>query len=186
MTVPAATIVTLDHAETEAPGLTRQVAAAKVRAGGATAARRRHPALCAAAENLSAERARHLPPHQMGAAARHPRRLLCAAVRALGPRPERADAGGADRSVHRPLLFLLHRDLAAGGLLHHRPADPGVDRPVPDERGRRPGVVRLSLPADGVDRSVLRHRALGRRRPARAHAARRPQMDGAELTRARR
>ena len=48
---------------------------------------------------------------------------------------------------------------------------------VPDERGRRPHLVRLSLPADGVDRPVLRHRALRRRRPPRAHAARRPQVD---------
>ena len=39
----------------------------------------------------------------------------------------------------RPLLFLLHRDLAAGSLLPHRPADPGRDGAVPDERGRRAG-----------------------------------------------
>ena len=56
---------------------------------------------------------------------------------------------------------------------------------VPDERRRRPHLVRLSLPADGVDRSVLRHRALRRRRPARAHAARCPQMDGRAPGRAR-
>ena len=35
--------------------------------------------------------------------------------------------------------------------------------------GRRPHLVRLSLPANRVDRSVLRGRALGRRRPPRAH-----------------
>ena len=59
-----------------------------------------------------------------------------------------------------PLLFLLHRDLAAGGLLPHRPADHRRDGAVPDERGRRPRLVRLSLPADGVDRPVPDHRAL--------------------------
>ena len=61
------------------------------------------------------------------------------------------------------LLFLLHRDLAAGSLLPHRPSDPRGDGAVPDERGRRPGLVRLSLPADGVDRSVPGDRALGPR-----------------------
>ena len=50
---------------------------------------------------------------------------------------------------------------------------------------RRPGLVRLSLPADGVDRSVLRHRALRRRRPPRAHAARRRAVDRASASRAR-
>ena len=71
-----------------------------------------------------------------------------------------APAGRADRFSQPALLFLLHRDLAAGGLLPHRPADPRGDGAVPDERGRRPRLVRLSLPADGVDRSVPRHRAL--------------------------
>ena len=44
------------------------------------------------------------------------------------------------------------------------------DDAVPDERGRRPRLVRLSLPADGLDRSVLRGRALGRGRSPRAYA----------------
>ena len=35
---------------------------------------------------------------------------------------------------------------------------------------RRPHLVRLSLPADDLDRPVLRRRALGRGRPPRAHA----------------
>ena len=63
------------------------------------------------------------------------------------------------------LLLLLHRDLAAGNLLPHRPADHRGDGAVPDERARRPHLVRLSLPADGVDRSVPADRALVRRRP---------------------
>ena len=53
-----------------------------------------------------------------------------------------------------PLLLLLHRDLAAGILLPHRPADHRRAGAVPDERGRRPRLVRLSLPADGLDRPV--------------------------------
>ncbi len=47
------------------------------------------------------------------------------------------------------ILLLRHRDLAAGSLLHHRPADPRLLHPVPDERGGRAHLVRLSLPADG-------------------------------------
>ena len=147
--------------------------------------RRRQPALCAAAQDLSAERARHLPPHQVDRARRHARHLLRPAVRALGPRPERAGPGGADRFSQPALLFLLHRDLAAGSLLPHRPADPRGDDAVPDERGRRPRLVRLSLPADGVDRPVLGHRALRRGRPARAHAARRRTSGRSRLARAR-
>src|SRR4029453_2011307 len=40
---------------------------------------------------------------------------------------------------------------------------------------RRPHLVRLSLPADGLDRSVLCRRATDRRRPPRADAERRRQ-----------
>ena len=98
--------------------------------------------------------------------------------------PERARPGGADRFPQPPLLLLLHRDLAAGGLLPHRPADPRGDGAVPDERGRRPGLVRLSLPADGVDRPVPDHRALGRRRPPRAPAARPAAVDRSSGSRA--
>ena len=117
----------------------------------------------------------------MGGAGHHPRRLLPAAVRALGPRPQRAAPGGADRLPDPALLLLLHRDLAAGSLLPHRPAHPGGHGAVPDERGRRPHLVRLSLPADGVDRPVPRHRALRRRRPPRAHAARPQALVGGDL-----
>src|SRR5262249_9759504 len=51
------------------------------------------------------------------------------------------------------------------------------DGVVPDERRRRPSLVRISLPADGVDRSVPDYRALDRRRSPRAHAARAAAMD---------
>ncbi len=113
---------------------------------------RRRAALCRAQEDLSAACERHVSPHQMGGAHRHARHLLFAAVRALGSRPERAAPGGAGRLPGPALLLLLHRDLAAGGLLPHRPPDSRGDGAVPDERARGPGVVRLSLPADGVDR----------------------------------
>ncbi len=92
--------------------------------------------------------------------------------------PDAPEPGCAGRSGQQPLLFLLHRDLAAGGLLPHRPADHRRDDAVPDERRRRTHLVRLSLPADGLDRSVPDHRALGRRRSPRAHAARPAALDG--------
>ena len=58
------------------------------------------------------------------------------------------------------------------GLLIHR-----GDGAVPDERARRPGVVRLSVSADGVDRPVRHCRALDRGRPARTPAARPAAVD---------
>src|SRR5258707_8415792 len=98
----------------------------------------------------------------MGADGILPRRLLPAAIRAMESRPRRAGPGGADRSAEQPVLFLLHRALAAGSLLLHRPIDRGGADSVPDERGRRPDLVRLSLPANGLDRPVLCRRALDR------------------------
>ena len=59
---------------------------------------------------------------------------ITSAVRALGPRAERARPGRADRFSELALLLLLHRDLAAGDLLPHRPADHCGDDAVPDER----------------------------------------------------
>ena len=58
------------------------------------------------------------------------------------------------------VLLLLHRDLAAGSLLLHRPADSRLAGAVPVERAVRPRLVRLFLPADGVDRPVPTGRAL--------------------------
>ena len=43
---------------------------------------------------------------------------------------------------------------------------------------RRPRLVRLPLPADGMDRSLPRHRALDRGRPPRAHEERQPAAHG--------
>ena len=91
--------------------------------------------------------------------------------------PERAWPGGADRPVELALLLLLHRDLATGDLLPHRPADHCRDDAVSDERARGPHLVRLSVSADGVDRSVPGDRAPHRGRPARTHAARAGGMD---------
>src|SRR4029079_12302552 len=101
----------------------------------------------------------------MGAAAILPRRLLPAAVRAMESRLGCTGPGGAGRSAEQPLLFLLHRALAAGSLLFYRPVDRSCADAVPDERGGRPHLVRLSLPADGLDRSVLCGRAPDRGRP---------------------
>src|SRR6201984_12245 len=88
-----------------------------------------------------------------------PRRLLFPALRALEPRAWGARPGGADRFPESAVLFLLHRAVAAGGLLLHRPSDPRRRCPVPDELGRRPHLVRLSLSANGLDRPVLCGRA---------------------------
>ena len=113
----------------------------------------------------------------MDAADRRAGGLLPAAVRALGPRAGPAQPGGAARPAASPLLFLLHRAVAAGGLLLHRPADHRGDDAVPDERGRRPDLVRLSLSADHLDRPVLCGRALGRGRPPRPHPEGQARLD---------
>src|SRR5436309_2212637 len=94
----------------------------------------------------------------MGADGVLPRCILPAAVRALEPRAGRARSGGAGRSPQQSLLFLLDRAVAAGGLLLYRAADPRRPDAVPDERARRPDLVRLPLPANRVDRPVLRRR----------------------------
>src|SRR4051794_31404266 len=92
-----------------------------------------------------------------------PRRLLLPAVSALEPRPWRSQPGGADRPSQQPVLFLLHRAVAAGGLLLHRPVDPRRHHAVPAELAGWTHLVRISLPANGVDGLVLRGRAPDRR-----------------------
>ena len=76
--------------------------------------------------------------HQMGDAGRHARRSTTSC-------PSCAGIAGRTRPTRRcwsisptALLLLLHRDLAAGGLLHHRPADHRRAGAVPDERRRGP------------------------------------------------
>ena len=91
------------------------------------------------------------------------------AVAALGPRPGRARPGGAGRSGQPALLLLLHRDLAAGNLLPDRPADHGARSALfLVTSAVRPRLVRLCLPADGVDRPVHAGRAPDRGRPQRS------------------
>ena len=85
--------------------------------------------------------------------------------------PDAARPGGAGRPGQPALLLLLHRDLAARVLLRRRPADHGGARPVPLHLGAGPGLVRLRLPADGLDRPLHPHRALGRGRPQRPRPA---------------
>src|SRR4029078_1506368 len=128
-------------------------------------------------QDLPAACSRLLPAHQMGGAVRYARHLLSYAVHPLGRGAEGPRTGGADRPAEPALLFLLHRDLAAGDLLPHRPVDHRGDDAVPDERARWKTLVRLSLPADGLDRSVPDDRTRVRGRPARASAARPRQMD---------
>ena len=115
-----------------------------------------------------------------------PRPLLFPALRSLGPWTQRAAPGGAGRFRPFALLLLLHRAVAAGGLLFHRPVDPRLAGAVPLQRVVRPRMVRLFLPADGVDRPLLHCRALGRRRPPRPHQARRRAMDRRQDPQARR
>src|SRR4051812_7532637 len=100
----------------------------------------------------------------MGDAIRNIGRLLWPAVPALGPRHLRAAPSCAGRPAEQPVLFLLYRAVASGGLLPHRPVDPRCARIVLDECGRGPHLVWLSLPTDGVDRSFPNHRTLGRGR----------------------
>src|ERR1043166_699977 len=88
-----------------------------------------------------------------------PRRLLPAAVRALESRTGSTRPGGAGRPSQQPLLFLLHRVVAAGGLLLYRAPDPRRADAVSDECAGRPHLVRLSLSANRLDRPVLRRRA---------------------------
>ena len=140
----------------------------------ADAAGRRHPALCAAPENLSAERARHVPHASNGRcwSSRSASIICCRSCAGTAARTRPSQAVLIDLPDRRFYFFFIEiwpqevyyltglLILAAIGLF------------LMNAR-RRPRLVRLSLPADGVDRSVLRHRALGRRRPPRAHAARR-------------
>ena len=105
----------------------------------------------------------------MAADARH---LLRAALAALASRPRPARPGRAARHGAQPLLLFLPRDLAAGVLLRHRPAGAGGPGAVPRHVRRGARVVRLHLPADGVDRSHGAGRAVLAGRPQRPHAAR--------------
>ena len=124
-------------------------------------------------------RSKPLQEDQMDPPIHYARHLLLLAIRPLEPRSERAKPSGAGRSHAPQILFLLHRNLAPRGLIPHRSVDPrGVDL-VLDERPRGTHLVRLSLPADGLDRSLPLDGAPFRRRPARAHDERRRTVDGA-------
>ena len=130
-----------------------------------TAALRRPP------EDLSQARARPLPHRQVAGDGGHARHLLRAALAALGSRARPARPGRPARHGQQPLLLFLPRDLAAGVLLHHRPAGAGGAGAVPRHVRRRPRLVRLHLSADGLDRSHGRGRALLAGRPQRPHRA---------------
>src|SRR5260370_19996986 len=88
-----------------------------------------------------------------------PRRLLPAAVRAVESRSRRAGPGSAGLSAEQPVLFLLHRAVAAGSLLLYRVVDRCRHHAIPDELDWRPHLVRISVPPDRVDGPVLCGRA---------------------------
>ena len=130
--------------------------------------------------------ARPLPPLQVGDGDRPPRHLLHFALAALDQARRRAGPGHPHRHGQPPLLFLLHRDLAAGILLHRGPAHHGRRRPVPRHLPLRPRLVRLCLPADGVDRPLHLGREQGGGRPQRPHQARRRALERLQAHQARR
>ena len=84
--------------------------------------RGRGAALRGAQEDLSAACIRPVPPHQMGGAGRQPRRLLLPALVRWDRGPNAPDQAVLIDIAGAALLFLLDRDLAAGGLLPHRPS----------------------------------------------------------------
>ena len=103
-----------------------------------------------------------------------PGRLLPAALAALESRPGPAGPGGAARYLRSERFYFFNLEFwpqdiyYLTGLLIL-----GAVGAVPGHQPVRPGVVRLHLPADGVDRPVHVGRARDRRRPQRTHAARR-------------
>ena len=113
-----------------------------------------------------------VPQHQMGGHDRDARHLLRPAVDQAGPRPGPARSGLPARFRPSAALFLLARNLGAGILLRHRHSGALGARAVPRHRARGPGLVRLRLPADGLDRPHDPGRALLAGRPQRAHQAR--------------
>src|SRR3954468_24896950 len=94
------------------------------------------------------------PAYQMGGTDTVPRGLLYRAVAALGSGTGTAGSGAADRSMEAAGGFFRDRDLAAGSLLYHRPADNRCDRSVFCHQPVWPIVVRFRLSADRVDGSV--------------------------------
>src|SRR5215208_6044843 len=122
----------------------------------------------------------------MGDPGRHTGDLLPVALRPLDARPARAVPGRAGRPRARAVLLLFHRAVAPGGVLHHGPADPRRLHAVPDERDRGPDLVRLSLPADRLDRPLPGRGAAGRGRPAGPPEARCGALVGDEALQARR
>ena len=126
-----------------------------------------------------------LPHRQMDRDGGHARHLLPRAVDSLGSGALSPRSGGAHRFPVAALLLLLPRNLAAGILLHHRPARARRAGAVSGHLDRRTGVVRLHLSADGVDRSDDRGRALLAGRPQPAAQARQGTVVGRDACRAR-
>ena len=110
-------------------------------------------------------------------AARH---LLRAAVDPLGRTP-----GRAVRPARAQVPHLRPDALAAGFLFPDLAADHRGAVAVLLHRARRPAVLRLRVPADGVDRDLPVDRALGRRQPHAADEAREGAVERARRSCAR-
>ena len=90
----------------------------------------------------------------MGDFNRHVGHLLFAAIRALGSWAGGAGTGCAGGFGTPPGLFFLHRDLATGSLLSNRLADYRRLDAIFNECSGGPDLVRLFVPANGLDRFV--------------------------------
>ena len=97
--------------------------------------------------------------------------LLHFPVDPLGPGAASSRSGRASGHRGPEVLFLHDRDLAARVLFRGRSSDHGGSGAVFVHQRAWPGLVRLCLPANGVDRPVHSGRALDRRGPQRKAAA---------------
>ncbi len=157
-------IIAADPAEA-APGVERHR-----RQGGQPAGRAL--ALCRAADDLPQARARPLPLAQVAGDGRHARHLLRAALAALGPRTGPSRPGRAARHGPQPLSSCSGSRSGRRSSTSSPACWCSARSPVPGHLGRRPRLVRLHLPADGVDRSHDRGGALLAGRPQRPHSPR--------------
>ena len=116
----------------------------------------------------------------MGRDGGHPRHLLPAALAALAAGRGLAGPGRADRFRAPARFSRPARDLAAGVLHRHRPPGDLGTRPLPGDGHRGARLVRLCLPADGLDGPHGPGRASLAGRPQRPHPARRRRLVAAQ------
>ena len=147
------------HSRTE-PGQRERARAAGCPAGQCRREAESAAALRRARTDFPETCGRALPSAQVDHHADHPGHLLRDALAQMGSRYPCARSGRPYRHGQPPLLFLLHRDLAAGILLCRWPARHVGRRPVPRHLDRRARLVRLHLSADRVDRPFHRGRTV--------------------------